>query len=202
MSQQETPLYPKLSSIYNKIMQLAIAIFLIIILLNLSLFSQQETKQVIGENFDYVGQQFLDNAASGIEVLLTKGHKKSIQAFVDKITEQPMVNEVIVYNTTGQVMVSSESGKSINDLYGININKLNQSDRYIPFAKEIRTDKVIAYIRIVIEKEFLVKSLTTVSHEQQQLSRLMLLIAGIVGFLLTRGFNRFSRQGYRLSPSK
>lgn len=202
MSQQETPLYPKLSSIYNKIMQLAIAIILIILLLNMSLFSQQETEQVIGENFDYVGQQFLDNAASGIEVLLTRGHKKSLQAFVDKISEQSMVKEVLVYNVTGQLQVSSTDGKSINDLYGISINRLNQSDIYIPFAKEIRTDKVIGYIRIVIEKEFLVKSLNTASYEQQQLSRLMLLIAGVVGFLLTRGFNRFSRQGYRLTSDK
>ena len=45
MTQTEQPLYPKLSSIYNKIMQLAIAIAFIIVLMNLWLYSQTMNKQ-------------------------------------------------------------------------------------------------------------------------------------------------------------
>ena len=59
MKQIEQPLYPKLSSIYNKIMQLAIAIVLIIVLLNLWLASSNQSKDSIEEHFYVLGEQHL-----------------------------------------------------------------------------------------------------------------------------------------------
>jgi len=103
------------------------------------------------------------------------------------------------------VIVKSDTSKQINDLYGVNINQLNQSDEYIPFVREltdISDNTLKGYIRITVAKVHLTKSLSRTNDEQHNLMRLMLLVAGVVGFLLTRGFNRFSRQGYRLAQSK
>ena len=50
-----------------------------------------------------------------------------------------------------------------------------------------------------MEYSYLIDILAKTDDDQQALFRLMLLLAGLVGFLLTRGLNRFSRRGYRLN---
>ena len=52
-----------------------------------------------------------------------------------------------------------------------------------------------------IEKEKLISSLFNINDENSSLFRLIVLLSGLVGFLLTRGFNRFSRQGFRLAKT-
>ena len=202
MSQPEQPLYPKLSSIYNKIMQLAIAIFFIVLLMNLSLFSQQQSQHSIEQNFDYTGEQYLSQASAGIQVLLAREKDKELQAYIDSLSRTEIIKEILVYDPSGQLLVSSSGIGSIKDLYGISLNKLNLSNDFIPFAQEIRTDKLLGYVRITLEKSYLTEQLSKTSNEQHQLTRLMMIIAVGVGFLLTRGFSRFSRQGFRLASSK
>ena len=90
----------------------------------------------------------------------------------------------------------------MNDLYGISEEKINQSSDYVPFVQEVRDEKLLGYLRVTIEKSYLNDTLSDGSEDRQKLLRLMLIIAGAVGFLLTRGLNRFSRQGYRPPQDK
>ena len=56
-------------------------------------------------------------------------------------------------------------------------------------------------MRLTLDKKYLTLDLLKNNDEQFTLLRLMMIIAGIVGFLLTRGLNRFSRQGFRLAEA-
>jgi len=195
------PLYPKLSSIYNKIMQLAIAIAFIVLLMNLWLFNYNENKQTINDHFYYVGQQYLKQNTLALSVAITQD-KKQLQKYVDNLSQVDWLKDMHIYDVSGQLIASSRSHYSIKDLYGISPHKIDKSVEYIPFISEIRTDELHGYARITIEKKYLTDTLLNSSNEQYSWLRLMLLIAGIVGFLLTRGLNRFSRQGFRLSQKE
>jgi len=195
------PLYPKLSSIYNKIMQLAIAIAFIVLLMNLWLFNYNENKQTINDHFYYVGQQYLKQNTLALSVAITQD-KKQLQKYVDNLSQVDWLKDMHIYDVSGQLIASSRSHHSIKDLYGISPHKIDKSVEYIPFISEIRTDELHGYARITIEKKYLTDTLLNSSNEQYSWLRLMLLIAGIVGFLLTRGLNRFSRQGFRLSQKE
>ncbi len=192
------PLYPKLSSIYNKIMQLAIAIAFIILLMNLWLFNHNKNKQAINDHFYYVGQQYLKQNTLGLSVVI-KEDKKLIQDYVDNISQVDWLKDLHIYDTTGQLIANSQSHHSIKDLYGISPHKINKSEEFVPFVSEIRTDKLHGYIRMTIKKNYLTDNLLTRHDEQYSWLRLMMIIAGVVGFLLTRGLSRFSRQGFRVS---
>ncbi len=108
-----------------------------------------------------------------------------------------------MYDETGLLMLKSESSgeasASIKLLYGIDesVPTLNKSAQYVPFIKEIRSKRLNGYLRLTIEKAYLTSELTNNNNDSQTLSRLLLIAAGLIGFLLTRGLNRFSRQGYR-----
>jgi membrane protein len=204
MKQPEQPLYPKTSSIYNKIMQLASAIMLIIVLMNMWTSTVSKNEVNLQHHFSYLGDEFLQQATAGIFALVdSKGvlnkHSTALKRYINTLANHSaLVKNVHLYDQTGSLLISSTAETSVNDLYGISPQKLNRSEQLTTFVQEIRTEKLHGYLRITIEKTHLIQKLATVDEEQQSLFRLMLLMAGIAGFLLTRGLNRFSRQGYRI----
>lgn len=211
MNKLEQPLYPKLSSIYNKILQLVSAILLIVMLMTFIVINTEKNDQVLALHFEQVAEKFLQQSVSGISVLLNESqavnHNNSstprLQAYLDNIAEADFIKQVHLYDETGLLMLKSQldgvATSSIKILYGIDetTKSLNKSAQYTPFIMEIRNDKLLGYLRIIIEKSYLTSELTENNHESQTLYRFLLIVAGLIGFLLTRGVNRFSRQGFR-----
>jgi len=224
MKQTEQSLYPKLSSIYNKILQLVSAILLIIVLMSVLQSTALKNRDNLTEHFNFIAKQQLQQAIAGIAVLLEQKYKNKLeqkvvlQHYLDGLSQVNFVKQAHLYDVTGMLLVSSVSidkdaqgnelsspkAKSINDLYGISPHQRKLTDTLTPFVEEIRyTDtssyKLHGYLRFTIEQSYLTNILEKSDEEQQSLLRLMLLLAGLVGFLLTRGLNRFSRRGYRLT---
>lgn len=223
MKQAEQPLYPKLSSIYNKILQLASAILLIIVLMSLWQSTGKRNADNLTAHFNYIAKQQLQQAIAGVVVILEQSHRSKIeknsflQQYLNGLTKVNFVKQAHLYDATGLLLVSSASrekdkqgnelaplkAKSINDLYGISPHQRNVTETLTPFVEEIRHSdsshyNLHGYLRFTIEQSYLIDALAQADEEQQALQRLMLLLAGLVGFLLTRGLNRFSRRGYRL----
>jgi len=215
MKQLEQPLYPKLSSIYNKILQLLSAILLIVLLMTLWVSTTEKSEQVLSEHFKQTSEKFLQQAVAGVLVLLVENegaqNKKSrhaqLQSYLNHLGEADFVKQIHFYDETGLLLLKSSSGgeasASIKSLYGIDesLKTRNKSNVYSPFVTEIRTDKLVGYLRLTVEKSYLTDALADDSYSTQTLYRVLLIIAGLVGFLLTRGLNRFSRQGFRLPDS-
>ncbi|MGB1263914.1 MAG: AhpA/YtjB family protein [Cognaticolwellia sp.] len=196
MKQTEQPLYPKLSSIYNKILQLLVAILLIVLLMNFWVNSRDEQQAQIQMHADKIGQLYLAQAASSAMPYLSK-KQSQLQQYTDSLLQQPLVKSVHIYDATGQVIASSARAESINDLFGISLNKINQTQAITPFVQELRSDKLHGYIRLSLHRSILADELSSNSRSQYDIMRLLMIVAGVIGFLLTRGLNRFSRQGFR-----
>ncbi|MGB2741964.1 MAG: AhpA/YtjB family protein [Cognaticolwellia sp.] len=196
MKQPEQPLYPKLSPIYNKILQLFIAILLIVFLMNFWVKSRDTQQIQIQEHANKIGKLYLAQAATSATPYLSE-QQSQLQQYTDSLVQQSLVKSVHIYDLTGQIIASSEHAESINDLFGINVNKINQSNDVVPFVQELRTDKLYGYIRLSLYRSILADDLADNSRSQYDMMRLLMIVAGVIGFLLTRGLNRFSRQGYR-----
>lgn len=201
MPQTELPLYPKISSIYNKIMQLGIAIVIIVVLLNILLANSDKSNQTVRQHFNAVGQQVAAQSAIAAGVFLQSNELAALKTYIEQLNQAPTIKDVHLYDSNGQLIASSVDAKSINELYGNAINALDRSEHYLPFITEIHHDKFSGYLRVTLDKALITEALYRQNSELQQWSRLMLIMAGIVGFLLTRGLNRFSRQGFRLARS-
>jgi len=214
MNKSEQPLYPKLSSIYNKIMQLVSAILLIVILMIFLVSTAEKNEQALEKHFEQVAEKFLQQGVAGISSLLTE--KKSIiskkkynallQSYLNNLAKADFIRQIHLYDNTGMLLFKSESSgeasESIKLLYGIDesIKTRDKSKKYVPFIKEIRNESLTGYLRVTIEKSYLTSELAKNNDDSQTFSRFLLIAAGFIGFLLTRGLNRFSRQGYR-APS-
>jgi membrane protein len=212
MKKLEQPLYPKLSPIYNKILQLLSAILLILLLMTLWVSTAEKSEQALSLHFEQTADKFLQQAIAGVSVLLvekgTLQNKKArlaqLQSYLNNLGEADFIKQVHLYDETGLLLLKSttdgETGSTIKSLYGIDesLQTLNKSRVYSPFIREIRTDKLVGYLRLTIEKSYLTATLAKEDHNTQTLYRFLFIIAGVVGFLLTRGLNRFSRQGFRI----
>ncbi len=210
MSSTELPLYPKLSSIYNKIMQLAIAIVLIIVVMNIWIASDQQSKAVINKHFNTIGQDYIAQASATVSQLLadnkTEQQNNALKKYLDTLVVAKAVNSVSFYDETGQLIINVNNDPTMNEIYAHLNDKQKISAQYIPFVREIRRleqvkngiAEVQGYLRLTINKPLITQTLTQAERDKSQLERLMLMIAGLIGFLLTRGLNRFSRQSFRL----
>jgi membrane protein len=193
------PLYPKISSIYNKILQLAIAIVLLIVLMNLWLDNARQHSQAIEQSFRFVGQQFAEQTALSIIAIKVKEQPLQLAQLFTALAQQSLLHDAHLYDHSGQELIATERAVSIKQLYGISEHRLNISDKVVPFVVEINSANFSGYLRITLVKSLLISQLSEQHSNQQQLTRIMLLFAGVIGFLLTRGLSRFSRQGYRLA---
>ncbi len=202
MEAPNLPLYPKLSPIYNKLIQLGIAIVLIIVLLNLWVTSNNHSERTIHEHFYHVAEQHLDQAISGVLSLELIDNKDELEKYVDSVARADWVYDAHVYDATGKTLAVSGSDASIKDVYGITLNKSNKSDEYIPLIQEIRTDELIGFMRITVKKSYFIDDLYDTNYDNHAMLRLMIVMSVFIGFLLTRGLNRFSRQGFRLPVEK
>ncbi len=204
MSQTEMPLYPKISSIYNKITQLALAIVFIVVLMNIWIASDAKFNGLIKQHLNIIAQDYTQNAANTIKILIKRKNSNNqlLKNYIQTLSQAKFIEGARFYDATGQLILASDSSTTINELYGNANYKINRSDKYIPFVSEIRTDKLQGYIRLTINRPFLTQQLVQNNQDKRQLERLMLLMAGVIGFLLTRGLNRFSRRGFRLNPHR
>lgn len=196
MKQKQQPLSPKLSSVYNKILQLAIAVFLIVMVMNFWVSSRHEQQMQIQQHANTVGKMYLAQAATSVSPLLSK-QPSDLQEYVDGLAQQPLVESVHVYGKTGQTIAASRQNQSIKDLFGLSPASINKSDVITPFVKELRIEALEGYIRLSLNRSLLTDDLIANSNSQYDIIRLLMIVAGIIGFLLTRGLNRFSRQGFR-----
>lgn len=195
-------LYPKLSPIYNKLIQLAIAIVLIIVLLNLWVNSNNQSKKTIHNHLYTLAEQHLEQAISGVLFLELINDPDELTKYVNSVANAKWVYDAHVYDATGKALAVSSSNASIKDIYGITLNKTNKSDEYIPFIQEIRTDELIGFMRITVKKSYFVDDLYNTNYDNHATIRLIIVMSVFIGFLLTRGLNRFSRQGFRLPIEK
>ncbi len=212
VNKNKTPLYPKLSSIYNKILQLVSAILLIIILMAIWLSSTEKSQRVIEQHFQQTARQYLQQVVAGTQAILSENTAKIskkttrllLQSYLNNIAEANYISSIHLYDDKGRLQLASQSmtdaSSSIKAIYGIDqaFNTKDTSEQVIPFISEIRDEKLNGYLRITLEKSLLTSMLEKANHDRLSLFRALLILAGCVGFLLTRGLNRFSRQGFRV----
>lgn len=199
MKKSELPLYLKISSIYNKILQLAIAVIGIVVLMNLWLQSEKQQEQVIKDNFTLVSKHVISQAKIGVEALLKQEDKDALKAYIQKISENELIFDVHYYDDTGLLVASSINGEIINELYQSKSDSENSSLTRLPFIEEVYQDKLLGYLRLTVNQGPLTTHLDRANFSVHETMRLLMICALVIGFFLTRSLSRFSRAGFRVA---
>ncbi|QBY05157.1 hypothetical protein E2K93_12530 [Thalassotalea sp. HSM 43] len=191
-------IYPQVTPIYVKLMQIGVAVILLLMILNLSVMGVDDSEDLLDKHFDAVAKQHLLQAVNTSKVLLADKNKQQIQAFVSSLADADFVEQAVLYDSKGEAIASSDNQTSIQQLYGLSLGSESQAADYVPFIEEIREQKLYGYLRMNLVKQNVTEQMQGQIYSQFELFRIMLITAVVAGFLLTRGLSRFSRHGLRL----
>lgn len=189
--QTELSLYPKVSSIYNKILQLAIAIALTVVLLNMLITRYHEQAQLISNQQQAFADDYINQAGQAVLVLLKQGKKAAINEYLAKLALPTFVSGVTLYDETGQTIGEGGIAQSIHEIFGVDNPTQAPLLNITPIVVELRDEKLQGYLRLTISNQAWQQGLQAANDDHQDVMRYMLLVAGLIGFLLARGLSRF-----------
>ncbi|MDX5408385.1 MAG: YtjB family periplasmic protein [Chromatiaceae bacterium] len=189
---------PDTTSSTIKLVQIALAVLGIWLLLQGWVYTQQQGKALLQQQSSQLMRETLSALSHTAAYLIENDQLDGLEQLTQHIAASPYLHDVVVYDANGVRMSWSEGSAAARVLYGP-----SHSEQLQAMVQTITKDQqLLGYIKLSLRLD---ASVTPVAIRWQQLMQqllAMLVLAGIIGFLLRRGFARMSRQSLRLRKSK
>jgi uncharacterized membrane protein affecting hemolysin expression len=189
---------PDTTSSTIKLVQIAVAVLGIWLLLQGWVYTQQQGKALLQQQSSQLMRETLSALSHTAAYLIENDQLDGLEQLTQHIAASPYLHDVVVYDANGVRMSWSEGSAAARLLYGP-----SQSEQLQAMVQPITKDQqLLGYIKLSLRLD---ASVTPVAKRWQQLMQqllAMLVLAGMIGFLLRRGFARLSRQSLRLRKSK
>lgn len=185
---------PESTSSNIKLLQICLAVLGIWVLLHAWVVSEQQGRTLLQQQSQLLMRETLSALSHTAAYLIEQDQLGGLEQLTQHIAASPFLHDVVVYDANGVRMSWSESSAPARQLYHPDYDEPLQA-MVQPINKG---QQLLGYIKISLRVD---ASITPLSQPWRQLMQrllLMLIVAGIVGFLLRRGFSRFSRQSLRL----
>ncbi|CAM3866811.1 AhpA/YtjB family protein [Rheinheimera salexigens] len=181
---------------YIKLLQVALAVLGIWLLLQAWVMTQQQGKALLQQQSSQLMRETLITLADTAGYLIENDQLDGLEQLTQNVASSNYLFDVVVYDANGVRMSSSENSGPAYQLYNP-----DYIEALTPMVQPIvKRQQLLGYMKFSLRLD---ASLTPIAQPWQDLMQqllLMLLLAGVVGFLLRRGFSRFSRQSLRLKP--
>lgn len=189
MDQTEATLYPKLPVIYNKIMQLGLGILLLVAILTVWLFGKVQVNEDIDRHYGEMTRVYAQKVGSALSVMLDSEQMSLVEKYLVDLESQALVEHVRFYDAKGKLLWHSEQSQDMTEisLQGSNDIVLRNDNRPLIYVEEVRNQKLQGYIRISLNQQMLSSEAKQSADNHYNYFRVLLLIAGIAGFLFARG---------------
>ena len=189
---------PDTTSSTIKLVQIAVAVLGIWLLLQGWVYTQQQGKALLQQQRSQLMRETLSALSHTAAYLIENDQLDGLEQLTQHIAASPYLHDVVVYDANGVRMSWSEGSAAARLLYGP-----SQSEQLQAMVQPITKDQqLLGYIKLSLRLD---ASVTPVAKRWQQLMQqllAMLVLAGMIGFLLRRGFARLSRQSLRLRKIK
>ena len=195
--QNDIPL-PNSTSSTIKLLQIAVAVLGIWLLLHSWVLLQQQGRHLLQQQSSQLMRETLATLSHTAAYLIENDQLDGLEQLTQHIAASPYLHDVVVYDANGVRMSWSEGSAAARLLYSpTQVEPLQAMVQ--PISKD---QQLLGYIKLSLRLD---ASLTPIAMPWQRLMQqllIMLVLAGIIGFLLRRGFSRFSRQSLRLRRLK
>lgn len=195
--QNDIPI-PDSTSSTIKLLQIAVAIGGIWLLLHSWVLTQQQGQQLLQQQSSQLMRQTLTALAHTAAFLIEHDQLDGLEQLTQHIADSPYLHDVVVYDANGVHMSWSEHSAPARLLYGP-----SQSENLQAMVQPITKDQqLLGYIKLSFRLDASLNQISLTWQQLMQQLMAMLILAGFIGFLLRRGFSRFSRQSLRLRKRK
>lgn len=123
-----------------------------------------------------------------------------LQKIVDNLAADPFIADATFYDKSGITLFTSQLSQTATARFNNSTDYVKASEKAVVVDLEVAEHRV-GFLRVTyIEKQAVARAQEAHGNVMKQ-SLLMVLLASIMGFLLTRAFSRFNRMSYRIDKS-
>lgn len=214
---------PKLSStsVYRRLAQILLSLVILVVILNKWVSADLQATSVIEENTKALIDKLVSHSAlQASHLIKPNANKKTrktltiqLQQLLDDLSQDLHIEQAMIYDHQGTTIAKSNGAISASERHQqqlfppdaytpINIEQAIADNQTLAVVHEIRkNDKLLGYLRVNYYHQLLVTPNTPKMRQMMEEVLLMMLLSVVMGFLLTRGFARFSRNTFRMSDS-
>jgi len=194
----KTVTYIKTSSINRKLAQIASAIVLLVITLNIWVTIKYEGESLLDENALVLADNILLQTSHSAGAYIANDDLLALEQLTDSALKSEYIHEMIIYDDRGVELSKSENAVSTRQRFLEEKNEELESQAPVPFVKEIRAEnnELLGFVRITVLRAQLQKKGLGYIHTITKQSILLALLAGLIGYLLTVGLRPFSANSF------
>jgi membrane protein len=195
--QKDIPI-PDSTSSTIKLLQLAAAIAGIWLLLHSWVMTQQQGRQILQHQSSQLMRETLTTLSHTVAYLIEHDQLDGLEQLIQQIAASPYLYDVVVYDANGVRMSWSENSAPAQMLYGTK-QKEHLQAMVQPIMKH---QQLLGYIKLSVRLDASLSKINLSWQHLMQQFMIMLILAGVVGFLLRRGFAGLTQQSLHLRRLK
>ena len=199
------------TSVFRRLAQVALSLLLLIFILYKWVEANQQSQASLNDNAQMLINKMVAQSATHASHLMTNNQRPQLQQLLADLQSDPHIEQAIIYNQHGTMIAQSQNAVSAfarhqhiqhpPDAYTpINTIITSQPLKSIIVVQEIRLKKqLLGYLSINYYQQLLTSQNKVQQQKMMEEILLMVLLSAVMGFILTRGFARFSRNTFRVS---
>ena len=158
----------------KRLSQFSLAIFLLFLLGVLLWQSDQQSQQIREHLKQAISQVLKQQLSLAATMGLQLNEQQQLQWLAQTLTQSPLLNGVWIHRADGTLMAES--------------TQVAPEDSIL-LVSEIRQEKLLGYLKLRLNKNEFVESMTTIQDKQLEWHQWSLILAGLIGFLFARAFS-------------
>ena len=199
------------TSVFRRLAQLVIAVGILIAVLLKWISADNQGKALLSANNDELTHTLATQSAKVAAHFIADKQTDFLPRMLNDIASHPHITQAMIYNQHGSEIARSNQAISAYESYigqispydaltPLNQNQPNKTPNSQWVVSEIRQEaKLLGYLRLNYQQHQALQSSLGFHKQIMQQILLLGLLSGLMGFLLTRGFTRFSRNSFRIN---
>ena len=193
------------TSIYRRLAQIGFSVALLVFVLTMWVSTHSRGERIQQDNTSALTRSLAHQASLTALRLIKAKNSKALPPLLDDLAQDPNIHSAMIYDRQGKVLAQSSQATAALEQYNIQ-NQSTEPDAPIRHEQQTKTyvadiidgDVRIGFLRVHYLQGQAIKAPLRFHHGLMRQVLLMMLCCGVIGFLLTRGFARFSRGSMRL----
>lgn len=183
---------PSTYSIYRRLANLAIVLFVGVICINLWLLSNDLASNWYEKQANQLGRSLSLFSASVIGPLLAENDIESIEPVMAQLITDPHVSHAALYNYRGQILSSTSNEASIVASYRL------KNLMPLVFVQDILHEgRLVGYLRLYLEEQQVMQYHDEYQARLFEQQLVLMLLAAAAGLILTRAFYKMRQRRFK-----
>ncbi|UJF19720.1 YtjB family periplasmic protein [Vibrio sp. SS-MA-C1-2] len=177
-----------------RLISLLIIVGLVAVMMQLSIQITKANQQELNQQTDKMAALVLNQASLSASDLIREKKQKQLGQLTEQLASSELLLDATIYDSTGVILAQSHSARPLDSLLGLATPLGVEGYGRQQLAKDVISDgELIGFIRLTLNHHLVVSQTEAQLEKNSQSTQVMIIIALILGFSISRIFIRRNR---------